>query len=204
MIRAMTEGYAAEVAELRVSDRCSRPVAKGPDRDSVLRSLVADHFDFVWRSVRRIGLCPADADDVTQEAFVVASRKLEELLPGRERAFLLGTALRVASTFRRGARREQARRELAPPTTADPFPAPDHLVESRSARERLDLVLGEIDLELRTVFVLFEVEELSVGEIADLVGLKPGTVASRLRRAREAFRTAVERMARREARGGAS
>jgi RNA polymerase sigma-70 factor (ECF subfamily) len=196
MIGAMTEGFAAE---LRVSEVGTPSVA--PDAEALVKELVADHFDFVWRSVRRLGLDAADADDVTQEAFLVASRRLGDLLPGRERAFLLSTAVRVASTLRRGTRREQARRELCPPISADPFPAPDQVVESLSARERLDLVLGELELELRTVFVLFELEELSVAEIADLVGLRPGTVASRLRRAREAFRAAVERMARREARG---
>jgi RNA polymerase sigma-70 factor (ECF subfamily) len=198
MIGAMTEGYAAE---LRMSDLGARSAAERADAESVLKELVADHFDFVWRSVRRVGFCPADADDVTQEAFMVASRRLGDLLPGRERAFLLSTAMRVAYALRRGARREQARRELAPPISGNPFPAPDQVAESSSARERLDLVLGELELELRTVFVLFELEELSVAEIADLVGLRPGTVASRLRRAREAFRAAVERMTRREARG---
>jgi RNA polymerase sigma-70 factor (ECF subfamily) len=196
MIGAMTEGYAAE---LRMSEVGTR--SRAPDTETVLKELVADHFDFVWRSVRRVGFSPADADDITQEAFLVASRRLADLQAGRERAFLLSTAMRVASSFRRGVRREQARRELAPPISADPFPAPDQVAESLSARERLDLVLGELELELRTVFVLFELEELSVAEIADLVGLRPGTVASRLRRAREAFRATVERMARREARG---
>ncbi len=195
MIGAMTEGYAAELRMSEVAPRAA------PDVDAVLRGLVAGHFDFVWRSVRRVGFGPADADDITQEAFLVASRRLGDLQAGRERSFLLATAMRVASTFRRGERREQARREVAPPISADPFPGPDQVAESLSARERLDVVLGELELELRTVFVLFELEELSVAEIADLVGLRPGTVASRLRRAREAFRAAVERMARREARG---
>ncbi len=111
MIGAMTEGYAAE---LRMSEVAPRAAC---DADAVLRGLVEDHFDFVWRSVRRVGFGPADADDITQEAFLVASRRLGDLQAGRERSFLLATAMRVASTFRRGERREQARRQarLAPP-----------------------------------------------------------------------------------------
>ncbi len=151
-----------------------------------------------------MGLCSADADDATQEAFVVLSRRLADVAPGRERAFLLGVALRVGATLRRGHRREQARIDQAPPLHADPFPLPDQLAEQSSLRTRLDLVLSQLDLELRTVLVLYELEELSVPEIADLLELRPGTVASRLRRARQAFRAAVARMESREAfRGGA-
>ncbi len=71
------------------------------ERSRRFRALVDRHFEFVWRSVRRLGVPPGDADDAAQEVFVVAARKLDALEPERERSFLFGTAVRVASTRRR-------------------------------------------------------------------------------------------------------
>jgi RNA polymerase sigma-70 factor (ECF subfamily) len=205
MIGAMMEGRAAELSPRPGSLGGERDVLSDRDRAIVLRRLVEEHFDFVWRSLRRVGLSSADADDATQEAFVVVSRRLGDLMPGRERAFLFATALRVAATSRRGARREQSRIELAPLAHGEPFPPPDRAAEAADLRQELDRILGELELELRTVLVLYELEELSVPEIADLLELKPGTVASRLRRAREAFRAAVGRLeSQRAFRGGRS
>ena len=65
------------------------------------------HFDFVWRSLRRLGLSADDADDGAQEVFVVASRKLSLIAPQSEKRFLFATALRVASTRRRGLKRRR-------------------------------------------------------------------------------------------------
>ena len=69
-----------------------------------LTLLMQQHFEFVWRSLRRLGLSGADADDASQEVFLVASRKLEAIAEGRERSFLFGAALKVASTRRRSLR----------------------------------------------------------------------------------------------------
>ena len=75
------------------------------ERATRLRSLLDQHFDFVWRNLRRLGVQEADVDDAAQEVFVVAARKLDQVVPDRERSFLIGTALRVASTYRRSSRR---------------------------------------------------------------------------------------------------
>jgi len=72
-----------------------------------LRALMTAYFDFVWRSLRRLGLSPADADDGTQEVFVVVSRKLSAIAVESEKRFLFATALRVASTRRRGLKRRR-------------------------------------------------------------------------------------------------
>lgn len=168
--------------------------ADPPARDARVRQMVASHFDFIWRSLRRLGLSGADAEDAAQEAFMIAARKLEQIGDGKERSYLYATALRVASTQRRTAARRREQRGGALPERADPTPHADETLDRRRARAMLDDVLAGMDLELRSVFVLFELEEMTAPGIAELLGIPTGTVASRLRRAREAFRAGVRRL----------
>jgi RNA polymerase sigma-70 factor (ECF subfamily) len=159
------------------------------------REIFETHFDFVWRCVRRFGLSAAAADDATQQVFLIASRRIAAIGAGKERPFLFGTAMRVAHTARRtlGRRREISGEELderVPPSA----PTPDDLVERRRRRALLDRALGELPLELRAVLVLFELEGMTAPEIAALLAIPTGTVASRLRRARELFREVAERL----------
>ncbi len=165
-----------------------------------LTALMQQHFDLVWRSLRRFGLSGADADDAAQEVFLIASRKLDSIASGSERAFLFGTALKVASTRRRTLRR---RPELADAELDDhdepSAPGPERLTQLSQARELLQAVLDDMSLELKAPFVLFELEEQSVPQIAELLGLPLGTVSSRLRAARAEFQAAVRRLQAREA-----
>lgn len=156
-------------------------------------ALVRAEIDFVWRQLRRLGLSRADADDATQQVFLVASRRRDQLVPGKERSFLYGTALRVAANVRRGLQR---RREVAPEGHSEPpldAPLPDEVLERRRARALLDELLGQLPAELSRVLVLAEVEQLTVAAIAELEGIPAGTAASRLRRARSVFRELLER-----------
>jgi RNA polymerase sigma-70 factor (ECF subfamily) len=177
-----------------------------------LTTLFHDHFDLVWRTVRRLGVPPEALDDATQEVFVIASRRLASIEHGKERAFLYGTAVRVASTARRtSSRRRQVQPPLAdderePAAPSDPAPAADELVDRKRARELLDQLVARLPDDTRPVFVLYELEGLTMEEIATCLEVPPGTVASRLRRAREVFQAAVARIdrdrARKEARRG--
>lgn len=180
------------------------PAAATPDGAARLRRLVDVYFDFIWRSLRRLGVPEADADDAAQQVFLVVARKLPLIDPNNERSFLFGTALRVASDVRRARRRR--REDPTEPGGADPCdggPGPEDLVAQRRARELLDEVLESMSLDLQTVFVLFELEELPTPEIASLLGIPVGTVASRLRRAREEFQDRAKRLqARYATRGG--
>jgi RNA polymerase sigma-70 factor (ECF subfamily) len=164
-----------------------------------LSAIVGDNFDFMWRSLRRLGVPHGEVDDCVQQVFWVASRKLASITIGCERAFLFATALRVASDARRsrGRRREVPEDEAIQPT--DPNPRPDEVADQKRARAVLDDVLAMMTLELRAVFVLFELEEMSTPEIAELLEIPSGTVASRLRRAREEFQKIVTRV---RAKGG--
>lgn len=158
-----------------------------------LRALFDAEFDFVWRSLRRLGLLPVEADDGVQQVFVVAARRIQEVAPGNERAFLFATARRVASDIRRLRAR---RREVfaVDEKERDPTPAPDEALGRKQARALLDEALDQMPEELRTVLVLFELEGMTVPEIAGLLELPTGTAASRLRRAREDFQAIVKRL----------
>ena len=130
-----------------------------------------------------------DVDDGAQRVFLTASRKLGAIRPGAERSFLFQTALRVAADSRRTHRR---RREVAESAgdeqTAERAPGAEELLDLYRARKHLDRILDEMELDLRAVFVLFELDQLTMAEIAELLDLPAGTVASRLRRARVQFR----------------
>ncbi|AKU95875.1 RNA polymerase sigma factor RpoE [Labilithrix luteola] len=157
------------------------------------QQLVDDHIHFIGRYLRHLGVPEHDVEDAVQVVFVTATRKLERIEPGRERSFLVAVALRVASKSRRslGRRREVLDEELL--ERRDPSPTPDELASDRRALAALDRILEDMSLDLRAVFVLFEIEELEVAEIASMLDVPQGTVSSRLRRAREDFRARVRR-----------
>lgn len=169
-----------------------------------LRELFERHYDFVWRSLRRLGVRPDAVDDAAQEVFVVAARKIEAIAFGAERSFLYGTSLRVASDARRA---ESRRRESSGDSAIERAMDPTIDLEAESDRQRaralLDQVLSSMSIEHRAVFTLFELEGMTMAEIASFLELAPGTVASRLRRARELFQEAVTRIQARNVREGA-
>jgi RNA polymerase sigma-70 factor (ECF subfamily) len=167
-----------------------------PDAAARVRALLADHYAFVWRALRRLGLDASSADDAAQQVFVTASRKLATIRVGGERAYLFGIAMRVASDARRAIsrRREQPWGDAGEP--ADPAPGMEERLDDRRARALLDEALEHLPMELRVVLILHEIEEMTMSEIAQVLELAPGTVASRLRRARQDFESIVTRMKR--------
>jgi RNA polymerase sigma-70 factor (ECF subfamily) len=164
-----------------------------PSVNDQVRALLRSHYKEVWRVLRHLGVPSAAVEDAAQQVFLIATSKLSRIEPGRERGFLVGTAVRVAANHRRSspARHESPDEHLD--TRANDSPAPDELVDRKRLRALLDDILNELAPDLRTVFVLFELEGFEVPEIARIVGIPGGTAASRLRRAREAFEQAAKR-----------
>jgi RNA polymerase sigma-70 factor (ECF subfamily) len=150
--------------------------------------LVHEHLEFVWRSLRRFGVRESDVDDSTQRVFLIANDKLASITLGGERPFLLGIAARIASNTRRGYQRRDLAEQRLSNAPRPLNPDPEELTQRLEARELLDRVLDLMPEDLRAVFVLFELEELSVDETARLLNLPRGTAATRLRRSREVFR----------------
>jgi RNA polymerase sigma-70 factor, ECF subfamily len=156
--------------------------------ERVPAEFVRTYFAFVWRTLRRFGVPEADAQDAAQRVFVVATERLERILPEKERAFLFGIAVRVADKVRRSHARKPVVSESDPDREPSPWPSADELLDQRRARAALDAILDEMSDDLRAVFVLYEIEQMTVSDIAKLLKIPGGTAASRLRRAREFFR----------------
>jgi RNA polymerase sigma-70 factor (ECF subfamily) len=172
--------------------------APGPSHVVRLERIATDQYPFIWRLLRRIGVAASAADDAAQQVFVVLSQKIGRVELGRERAFLFQTALRVAMSIRRDhAQRREALIHDELDKVRDPEPLPDANAEESQHRAHLDTLLGALPDDLRAVFVLYELEELPLPEIASLLALPVGTAASRLRRAREIFSSEASRLRKR-------
>ena len=161
------------------------------------RQVYDDHFRFVWRSLRRLGVREADIADTVQEVFVVVHRKLAEF-EGHSKmtTWLFAISMNVARDHRSSAvvRREIATEGDVLSAHEDPRADVGAEAERHQKQALLEKILDEMPEEQRTVFVLFELEGMSGIEIAELVDIPVGTVHSRLRLAREDFRRAVSRV----------
>ena len=175
------------------------PAAAPLDDDTRARrvALLFDlHYDAIWRTLRRLGVPDATVDDAAQRVFLVAARRLETIIEGEEGRYLYGVAVRVASEIRR---RSPARREIADgdamlDTIADEAPGPEAILLEHEARDALDRVLADMPDDLREVLVLAEIEGQPAPAVAAMLQIPVGTVASRLRRAREAFTSSARRI----------
>ena len=147
------------------------------------------HYATVWRALRRRGLSPEAAEDATQETFLLATERLDDIRPESERSFLIATALRVAHSLGRKTVRWELDDDMDQRLSTDRDTS-----ETRADLQICNLVLSKVDPELVEVFVLYELEGLTSPEIADLLEIPLGSVASRLRRAREQFRSAAARV----------
>ncbi len=160
------------------------------------------HAPFVWTSLQRLGVRDADVEDVLQEVFVVVHQKIATF-DGSSKitTWLFGICLRVAAAYRRrGFRRLETCVEEPPEPAPRAGDTPEEDLASAQAKKRLEALLDELDLEKRAVFVMFEIDELSCEEIAQIVGVPVGTVYSRLHAARKEFQKALARMHARDAR----
>jgi len=160
------------------------------------------HFDFVWRTLRHLGVRTADLPDVTQEGFIVVHRRLPEF---EHRAMLTSWLFRIClNAARNQGRRAHVRREQLNPDAIDELaseaPNPTSGLEHDEDRVLFEVALDSMSLEQRAVFVLCEVEGLKGADLAETLEIPLPTAYSRLRLAREAFRRAVVReQARRDA-----
>jgi RNA polymerase sigma-70 factor (ECF subfamily) len=168
------------------------PTAPPP---AAFREVYRANAAFVWRVLRRLGVPHADAEDVTQEVFVVVLKKLPSFAQRSSlRTWLYGIAYRSASEYRR---RRHLRSEVPteqPDAGAAEAPQLESLDRKR-ARQRLDAILAELDDDKRAVFVFYEIEELAMSEVAEVVGCPLQTAYSRLRAAREHVEAAARRLA---------
>lgn len=159
-----------------------------------VREIVARNLDAVWRSARRLGLSNADLEDLAQEVVLVVMKRESAIEQGKERAFLIATAVRIAANWRRSHRRQSQRgAELAVAFAGEVEvqavapPVQERELERAHGLALLDAALCEMTEAQRVAFVLFELEELSAKEIAEQLDVPEAAVVSRVRRAREEF-----------------
>jgi RNA polymerase sigma-70 factor, ECF subfamily len=173
---------------------------------SPFESIYRQYFDFVWSSVRRLGVSSASMDDVVQEVFIVIHARLHTVYhPKALRSWIYGIARRTVSTYHRSRRvKEASGAALAVEPNAQPLArTPLDLVEQNDQVKLLFSLLEELDEPKREVFMMAELDELTVPEIAEILELPLNTAYSRLRGARHAFEEALARhSARREGGGG--
>jgi RNA polymerase sigma-70 factor (ECF subfamily) len=151
------------------------------------------HATFAWRVLRRLGVPESDVDDVCQEVFVTVHRRLPDF-EGRSSTstWVYGICVRAASDYRK---RGRVRHEITSPRPPErTIAAPQETdVALRQARELLDGILEELDEDKRAVFVLYEIEELGMTDVAAAVGCPLQTAYSRLHAARREVEAALAR-----------
>ncbi len=158
-----------------------------------------EHFDFVWLSLRRLGVAPALLDDAAQDVFVVVHRRLHEFEYRAElKTWLFAIALRTARQYHR-------KNQAAPADVLEQLPSagptPHDALAQVEALRVMDAILARMDEERRVLFIMVELEQIAVPEAAQVLGLKLNTAYSRLRLAREDFNAMVKRYQAREQRG---
>jgi RNA polymerase sigma-70 factor (ECF subfamily) len=160
-----------------------------------IAQVFAAHADFVWRSLRRLGVPSADVDDAVQEVFLVVHRRAAEYEDrGLMRAWLFSISRQVASHYHRTASRTENRyRRIVVDAAA---PDLEELMARREAARLVNAFLDELDEPQRLVFYLSDIEGMTAPEIAAALGANLNTVYGRLRLARKRFERTIAEHAR--------
>lgn len=165
------------------STHSSTPV-RGP------RELFESHFSFVWRNLRRLGLDPNTADDAAQEVFLVVHRRFDsyDARWSSVETWLFGILLRVAKTHQRSWLRYERwldrSRSSDEPDLRSLHQTPEHEFGLKEKVQKLELILDQLSTKERELFVMVEIEQFSVAEAAEALGVNANTAYSRLRKAR--------------------
>ena len=146
-----------------------------------------EHARYLWRALLGLGVRPGDVDDACQEVFLIVHRRLPDFDGRALRSWLYAICLRVASEYRRSAR---VRREISVERIpeSDAPGGQDERVHAGELSERLLASLERLDADKREAFVLFEIEELPLREVAEVLGCPLQTAYSRLQAARTRVR----------------
>ena len=186
----------------------------GPTRGSVEASASAPNKldlvgiyngqkDFVWLTLQRMGVRRPDLEDVFQDVFVIAHKRLHTYNPDAKlTAWLYGICLRSVAAHRRRAFRRREKADGTEASEARPgtehwhaqIEAPDERVKQLERRATLNDLLDTLDPDHRLVVVMFEVEDQSCQYISELIGVPVGTVHSRLHTARRKLAQAAVRL----------
>lgn len=157
--------------------------------------LFRTHAPFVWRVLRRHGVAERELEDACQEVFVVVHKKQAEF-EGRStlRTWLYAIARRVAAHHTRAARARPELSALPEPELAESqLRDPEAALDQKRRVGWLNVALRELDSDKREVFILYEIELLTLAEVAQAVDCSESTALYRLQAAREGLRAALKR-----------
>jgi RNA polymerase sigma-70 factor (ECF subfamily) len=163
-----------------------------------LRRVFEGEFDYVWTSLGRLGVATRDREDVAQDVFLRVFRHLEQYDPARPiRPWLFAFVFRCASDWRRLARH---RVEILGehPESASPTHQADEAMARAQDRRLVDRALQQIEVKRRAVFILHELDQCPMKDIAESLGIPLFTAYSRLRVGRVEFAAAARRLLGRE------
>lgn len=194
--RLSTASAVEDVPSVDAPERAPPDPALAPSFEAIYEA----HFDLAWRTARRLGVPESAVDDVVQDAFLVLHRRLAEY-DGRAslKRWLLGILVKVVADHRRRFRRKEGAcvphesDSASDVAIASPAPSPGEDAERSETVLLLDQLLRQLDKDKREVLVLAELEEMSVPEIAEILGQNVNTIYARLRAARREFDVAHQR-----------
>jgi RNA polymerase sigma-70 factor (ECF subfamily) len=191
---ALSKKFAVDLPAEMTRPEPEEASVTAPVRTSV-EELVAREYPAVWRFLRRLGVSPTEVDDAAQRVFARVLGQSRRIQAGSERAYLMRAAFRAALEQQRAKKRWLSREAaIDVDETSSSLPAPDQTLAQQEDLRLLDRALDQLPADLRAVFTLSELEELTFTEIALALELPRGTVASRVRRAKERFTQAVRRL----------
>lgn len=149
-------------------------------------------LDYIYRTLRRLGAAPFQAEDLAQEVFLALRSSWAEYDPSRPlRPYLFGIAFRIVSAQQRKKSREVA---FGIVEVIDPAPGPDAVLQTKQMRALVLAALERIPLPRRAVLVMRDLDDIPIDEVARVLSIPLFTAYSRLRKARRELEAAVRRM----------
>src|SRR3954454_23624576 len=189
-------GRIIETAGFTGSEPPALSRAPVPPEIPEFKAVYQEYFDFVWTSARRLGIQPSGMDDLIQEVFLVIHAKLHTVEKRESlRSWIYSVVRRTASNHRR-ARRVHADASSGPPGDGEALsrePTPLENTERNAGFQLLMSLLDQLDGPKLEIFALVDVEDMSVPEAAEVLGIPLNTAYSRLRVARQNFEAALAR-----------
>jgi len=151
-------------------------------------------IDYVFRTLRRLGVSPSEVDDLAQEVFLALRQSWQEYDPTRPlRPYLFGISFRIASTHQRRRRREVVLAVVEPDELSAP---PDQALQAKQTRAVVLAALEKVPLPRRAVLVMYDLDDVPMDQIAAALGIPLFTAYSRLRKARRELEAVLRRLLR--------
>jgi RNA polymerase sigma-70 factor (ECF subfamily) len=184
--------HSADVVSLSALRRTPDAPGVTPPPENEVAELYEQHFDFVWRSLRRLGVRASQLEDAVQDVFVVVQRRLPEFeRRSSVKTWLFGIALRVARDHRRRVSRLAVEVATDPEALVGTHPDPRQAAIETEAARLVQSLLDGLSEERRVVFVMSELEGFTAAEVGEALNLGINSVYSRLRLARRDFAQAL-------------